>query len=571
MARQRATFPIAGGLRVSPRLCRRWKPAPRQTAVSELVRCPGDQWYCLHGAQAVAATAFVIVEFFENQRPVKVQAVPLEPVADLANVFGWVQSPPEANALRIRLVDPIAAPVKMLELHAIAERDPKCHPFANVPAPDLYQPPFPLDRIVLPGRLEALRDQLPGAEIAAPPKSLRDLAARAVGAAIVIDPAWIDALRLTMADLERVVPLCYMLVDLGSLARLLETAGVRARCLTRTDEYAPISARVEYADVATRGFALLDVFPYGCYAPPARFSARVLESTRSWKRYADETGFALLLSSQTQSESRCNDVIAASRPIGNGELIATDLPWLAAGLQGPLAAPQLTREILAALLGRPIDPWAEYWNRWDDPRIVVRDIADLARRFAPLTPVRWASQDGLTVTLGLALTPRPHGGNGDGRPRRHILLRTGRIDNLEPHNGVPAEPMMILMKMLAREVRERTAWALRYLDGVAVTWQFETAGGRRYAMLFDAPTGAAAAPASATYRIGVGPAAGAETQAANGRAAALDLELPVSAGLLGDRAHEWQRTLHAAVRGWIERARSVPSAQAPDHSPSRMP
>ncbi|GMU81227.1 MAG: hypothetical protein AMXMBFR47_10980 [Planctomycetota bacterium] len=556
MATRTASFPISGGIRLSPRLCRRWQPDPRQAGVSQPVRCAGDQWYCLHGSAAVVDSVHVIVEFLDAARALVQRAVQLEPVTDRANVFGWVQSPPDAKSVRIRLVNPAPPPVESLEFHAIAERDPKCHPFANLPRPTLYKPPFPLDRIVLPPTLESLRDGLPGVEITKPPKSLRDLAARAVGAAIVLDPEWIRSLHLSMADLERVIPLCYMIVDLESLAGLLSAAGVRTRCLTRADDHAPISARVEYADVATRGFALLDVFPYGWYSPPHRFSARVLEATRDWKRYADETGFAMLLSSQTQSEARCNDVIAASRPLGNGELVATDLPWLAAGLHGPLAAPDLTRVLLASLFARPVDDWAQYWNRWDDIRIVVRDIADLARRFSPLRPVRWASPDRSRVVLGLALEPRPHAANGDGKPRRHILLKTGRIDNLEPHTGLPAEPMMIVMKMLAREVREDTAWARRHLEGVAVTWQFETAGGQRYATLFDAPTGAIAAPPTDVYRLGVvAPSTSDLAQPAPAGDDEYDLTLPASAGFLGDRAHAWQERLNSAIRRWITLAR----------------
>lgn len=126
-------------------------------------------------------------------------------------------------------------------------------------------------------------------------------------------------------------------------------------------------------------------------------------------------------------------------------------------------------------------------------------------------------------------------------------MKTGRIDNLEPHTGLPAEPMMILMKMLAREVREETAWARRHLEGVAVTWQFETAGGLRYATLFDAPTGAIATPPTDTYRLALdAPAAGPADTTGD-----FNLTLPAGAGFLGDRAHAWQQQLNVAVRGWI--------------------
>ena len=95
----------------------------------------------------------------------------------------------------------------------------------------------------------------------------------------------------------------------------------------------------------TRGFALQDVVPYSVFdETPKTFRTRVLTANRSWKRYADDVGFATLLASETPWEERCGDVLSTARAIDGGQLMATDLPWLVAGKRG-------ARNILYPCLG----------------------------------------------------------------------------------------------------------------------------------------------------------------------------------------------------------------------------
>src|SRR6185503_356689 len=99
-----------------------------------------------------------------------------------------------------------------------------------------------------------------------------------------------------------------------TLARLARSArAADAQVAMQRSPHGLMSARVEYADVPTRGFALMDVFPFGAHTPKRGFSLRVLEANRSWKTYAGECGFALVLSSQTPSEDHCTDVLTAMR------------------------------------------------------------------------------------------------------------------------------------------------------------------------------------------------------------------------------------------------------------------
>jgi len=194
-------------------------------------------------------------------------------------------------------------------------------------------------------------------------------------------------------------------------------------------------------------------------------------------------------------------------------------------------------------LGLPIDDSQQYWNRWQDGEVVVRDIADLARRYPNVRAVRWKSETPGLSHLGLHLTVPP------GPDSRHIVLRTGRIDTLEPHNGLPPEPMMILMRWLARESSEQTEWARRALNRTAVTWQFDTADGLRYAPHFDAAGEFAdyADCRTVSLRCGEAPA--------NAVAASDSIEIPWQPGIHGDGSLELQARLTTVVRDLLDHRR----------------
>lgn len=523
---------ISGGFQSSARQQRRWR-WDGDEHVTQLVRCKPEQWYLLRADAGDATTMpSVTVEFADDDRVTAAREVSLQRLrCDNTNepLLGWVQSPAGSRWLRLRVENGHAETLREASLIAVAERDPKSHPAANIPPWSTYQPPFPILRVVLPQSLESLADALRGVrvEVVRPPKSLRELAKYAIGAACIVDPAWIDSLKLSMADLERIIPASWMIVDLPTLAMLL-TRGKLAE--TEIKEYRSrheiMSARIEYADVPTRGFGLLDVLPYGICEDGGNYSVRVMRATRSWKRYADESGFALMMSSQTPWEARCNDVIGAMRALGQGELIACDVPWLAAGLLGRPLAPRLAAHLARMLVGLRCEHWAQFWNRSDDLTLLLRDIADLARRYAPLAPLRWQSRGGMTP-LGVSLASGPEAN------RRHVVFRTGRIDAGSLHDGLPAEPMMIFMRRLSREVREQTDWAKSHLCNVTVTWQFDTQSGQKYCVAYDSAAELAARRFGSTESFIV--------RGVGSRGA--DVEIAADEGILGDGSLAFQSEL----------------------------
>ncbi|MBK8915121.1 MAG: hypothetical protein IPM64_11080 [Phycisphaerales bacterium] len=518
---------------------------------SATLRCRPEEWLCLciGGLPLEVDTPLLLAEFLESrdatvaneQRAPEFHAIVH---ADHCRRLAWVQAPAGARALRIRLIPPLVNADWELTAHGVAERDPKCHPCANVPRWSTYSPSTKLNGVVLPRELEALERLIPGTDvrIADCPPSRAALGRLVTGKAAVIPREWVLRLDLDIEHMESFARGAWILSDLETLAMLVAhsgAAGTEVATYSAVNEF--MSARNEYADTATRGMALMDCLPYGSLNADGKFSVRVLRATREWKRYAASSGFATLLSSQTAWDSRCNDVLSAGRPIGDGELLATDLPWLCAGDLGTPIAPQAAAHLLRMHLGRPIDPWTQYSCRSHEDHIVVRDAADLARRHPVLRTQRWRSDNPRVARLGLTL----------GRPDapRALILDSGRMDVREHHDGAAPEPLLILMRGLSREFSQRTAWHERMLADVRITWRFETAAGLRYATLFDAAQDLPAGAQARTILLrrderaaGSGPMVRWE-----GHGPVETLRISQRAGLFGDGSFRLQQELSEAV------------------------
>ena len=550
-----------GGLEVRSDSVRRWNWTPSGELVSNPVRCKREQWYLVRGFASngdVGAGADLNLRFIRDDEIIEERCVALSSPASAEAgeaLLGWVESPDDATHLQVRL--PITSPARRLEkltLHPVADRDPKCHPLANAPRWSVCEPRFPIDRVVLPASLESLSAHLGGLQIDVirAPRSLRKLAAAAIGAACIVDPAWISDLGFSLRDLERVAAGSWMIIDLESLATLARASGAADTKITSYEsEHEIMSARVDYADVHTRGFAMLDVLPYSTFVGRSSFGTRVLRANRSWKRYAAEAGFATLLASETPWEEKCDDVLSAARPVEQGELIATDLPWLVAGVHGRLLAPRLAEHLLRTHLAQPVGDQVQYWNSWDLSGVLLRDIGETPRRYPPLRAVRWKSGERGIASLGIVLPPIEESAR-----TRNLMIRTGRIDRRGGHDGVPPEPMAIFIKWLTREWRERTRWAVRYLKNTSVTWQFDAGDGLKYALLYDSAAGIALASADATLLVRSGDLRTFETPTRERAADPWRMMVPSDAGVYGDRSFEYQTELTTRTRRWIEQQAS---------------
>ncbi len=547
----------AGGLRDDARPLRPWRWRGRGALTSAPVRCAPDEWYIVRLRPAYAAVArrtALMARFLRHGAVLTRRCVALHarggPGAD--ELLGWVQSPARATHVEVALPAVASAPqIEELHFQDVSERDPKCHPMANTPRWAVYQPPFPLRRVILPASLYELTDLVDWAalEVIDHPVSRDKLAKRLRGAAVVLDPRWVSTLGLTWADVQQLAASAWLLVDLDTTAALLAKAGLAHTQVERhASAHGIMSARVEYADVPTRGHALQDVLPLASLDAHGGFTTRVLRANRSWKRYADGAGFATLLASETPWVEHHGDILSGALPVGRGELITTDLPWMVAGRHGRQLAPRSATHLLRMHLGAPLADHLQYWNRWDDDGVVVRDICDFARRTAPLQALRWQPTRGGVEQLGVALVP-------PGPVTEQVLLRTGRIDGADRHDGVPPEAMCIFIRWLAREVREQTDWARQHLAARVVTWQFDAAEQVKFAVNYDSALSLGDVPTRVVHlRRGgeadfVGPPRPVSTRVAREDLLTLD----VDEGLYGDGSLAFQEELTQRLRAVLER------------------
>jgi hypothetical protein len=463
---------------------------------------------------------------------------------------GWFLSPDEIGHVQVVLPSETAElDLAELTLHPVAERDPKCHPLANVPRWSTYQPPFALRELLLPEELGDLAEYVHGARVRVveQPRSKKALRELAQGRALVLGANWAEKLGLKARDLQQLAADSWVILDLAAFGRALERDGVAPiRGRRFKTEHEIMAARVEYADVATRGFAMQDVIPYGWRGSDG-FSARVLIANRAWKSYADSEGFATLLSSETPYENSCGDVLMAACSTAGGELLVTDVPWLAAEGEEHLLAPRLTRHLWRMLVGEPLEDQVIYWNRWEEADVLVRDLADAPRRYPEMQAVRWASPNPEIAHLGLSLAAT------DQPVSRHILISSGRMDHAGAHDGVPAEAMFQFCKWLAREMREQTAWVRQNLAQTRVTWQFDTVLGLRHAL--DYPSGSGIVdqpPPTGALRV----RDGRWTRATEAADAAVpfdrEVTLTVMPGVYGDGSLDYQRVLTQRLMEEIE-------------------
>lgn len=471
-----------GGLRLPRRAFRTWRWERDAALLSRPVRCLKEEWHLLRAEHRgdSALRPHVTLRYFAGDEEIERQVVLLQPSPVVeVELIGWFLTPPNATHFRVH-VGAAALCLRSIDAHPVGSRDPVCHPAANVPRWSTYDRKQKAERILLPPSLEALSDELDAAsvDVSAPPNSIAAFATSIRGCVVVLDPEWIAHKKLSWSVLSRLASEAIVIVDLESAAKLAagETQS-EIRAANYRDKHYLFSARNEYADAATRGFALQDIFPFSIVDEAGAFQMRTIRYSREWKRFADEHSIATLLSCQTPWEGRVRDVLSASMPTARGELLITDIPWLAAGRRGRLLAPRLVSHLLRMHAGCGIAEDVQYWNRWDETHIIVRDIADMTRRYAGLQPARWAASGGASV-MGITLMPR--------EAQRHLILETGRIDAREPHDGVAPEPMMIVMRVLERRLRERQAWATRYLSRCGVTWMFASASGHKYATMFPA-------------------------------------------------------------------------------------
>lgn len=537
---------VTGGLFVNGRRMLRWRwSACGGVHCSRDFRCSAEQWYVVRGVvktessetDAFAASpSDLVVRFFSGGREIARRPVALERLPRLDNRherIGWFQAPMHAESMNVEVAASIAETFDWIAFRRVVDRRACSHPIASIPSWTAYAPSMAIRSVLLPQRLAGLETFLPADMVGElpTPAALAEIEDAITGAAWILDPKWIPRLKLDWKSLVRLAARSRVLIDLDTASRLLGDAHLlRVEADERTYTHDIPGARVEYADAETRGFALMDVFPWAAVDERGRFVTRVLNGGKCWDAPARRLGFNTLLTSDAVAGGRGTQVIAAAMDVGgpergesraairieyddqevvdccgNGDtrmsrrsgqlakhptsgssgrsIVISDAPWLLAGRWGMPVAAELVAHVLRMQLGLPFESHGQYLAPTDQPELLIRDVADFARRYPPMRPVRWTNGDGGTLRLGITY-PIPPETNGVLRAASglHVLIRTGRCDG-EGGLGFPAEVMMVLMRTLWRDEKLRRTLLPR---AGRVTWQFESASGRRYASCYDA-------------------------------------------------------------------------------------
>lgn len=569
-------FP-GGGVRVSESRLRAWQWNGGANDLSEPVRCRQNQWYLVRVRASRSCDDLppgLGVRFLRATEPFPFRRIEMSPLGDesAAEMLGWVQSPNGATHVCLALQgDPAReAAYTSVELHPLDESEPGGHPCANVPRWSSYPLTTKVSRLVGPAPLARVAEWLPGVsfERVTPGRTTSLDASRLRDAAILIDRPLLRGLGLDFANLLRLAANSMVVVDLEAFAALMSRSRLRDIGLcSASDRHAVMGARNLYAAAATRGFALQDVFPYGETIGQKRFSLRGLRRCRSLKSLARELQLITLLESCTPTDPSDRAVLSAMIPAGPGALMISDVPWLAAKEDRELAAPRIMRHLLRMMFGEALAEGVQYWRASQDIGVLLRDIGDLPRRYPPLQAARWASESPGVARIGLTLaapgirnetgTTRARGSGNSPAPGA-IVIDTGRIDAADWHDGLPAEPMIIFMRWLAREAREQTNWYRESVGDRRVTWLFETAQGRQYVSQFPSAGalngGSDANGSPRLHRV--------RMRFGSGAPSTRDVHtlwLPRVKGLLGDDSLEWQAMLHHRVARLLA-SQSIPRA-----------
>lgn len=526
--RARAERATPQGGMIGPRgRVRRWRWSDDGSVCSVPVRCGGDQSYLVRASTRNGEPCELVCHFLLRSGESAWQRVGIGAGDGCHDGrLACVTTPDHCTHLSIAVPREMAGALASVQFWKADEPPTESHPLANVPRWSEYARPIVPRRVIVPAGLECIGEHVRGPAVEVDPRSAARVAAWR-GCAVVLGAEEVRRLAMGWAGLRRRAAGSIVLVSLDALGALLargmfaggvegETAAENTAgggcatsagggcatsggdCATTTAVDGRVRRRrarevrscvVEYAGWATRGFALQDAVPCCAAGGGGRFVASAWSGGRGWRRFAEEQGIIRLLSLRPDGSSRA--AVSLACPLESGAIIASDLPWLLArGLGEPVAAGNIGR-MVNAHLGGEVAEETQYWSVSESVTRVVRDVAELCRRYEPLRAIRWATTAdeplalGVTLGMGADTTGRTvlRGKAGAGG---HVVLRTGRIDLPSELGGVPAEAMMIVMKQLARRVRDGTIGWRRVQR---VTWQFEAAAGQLHAHLYASAEG----------------------------------------------------------------------------------
>lgn len=243
-----------------------------------------------------------------------------------------------------------------------------------------------------------------------------------VGDALLLPDAEPPRAVRSVASLVKLAEERIVIISLPAFAKLADPH-LKLRRIEQDDD--SICAKVVYANYATRGFALEDIFPYAWGGKKLGSCAQhQFRRTPAQKEYCRQQGLLTLLDSMCDQESTSDRPICFQCPTKRGSLFVLDIEP-AESRASTFGEPVLAIHLLLTILGRRQAPLGRYVYPQEREVTLREEIRELAVRHAGVkvhdadVPIEQVTEQLLTVgwddeTYGPPLPARPV-----------ILLRSG--------------------------------------------------------------------------------------------------------------------------------------------------
>jgi len=198
---------------------------------------------------------------------------------------------------------------------------------------------------------------------------------------------------------------------------------LKTRRLVETAE--PPHAAVHFANFLTRGFALLDAFPY--WSDPKQtgvYRQRVLRKTSACTKFCKAKGYEIILHNEGSTDASSRHPLCLFHATTGGGVVVIDLEPMVAHPTGEDES-SLAVHILFNILGLPQNSLGQFIAPGPEPADIARELDEFASRFPAFQVRKLDGEDASSAArrvevgapgeqLGVPLIPPPT-----------VLIRTG--------------------------------------------------------------------------------------------------------------------------------------------------
>ena len=394
--------------------------------------CKPDEYYRVEATVACDLEAegeerglVLTLEPLANEKPQEVLRTPaLHRSTDPVDLCACYHAPEGVRKVRLSIgVHEARGSVCVYQVRfiRILEPDDEGHALAVAPAAVALSPPLKVGSVTVCSESAGTRPItgiLAGSLGARNVHTLAPAELRAgsdVGDALLLPDAEPPRAVRSLTALTKLAEERIVIISLPAFAKLAEPH-LKLRRIEQDDD--PICAKVVYADYATRGFVLQDIFPYAWGGKTlGSFVQQQFRRTPAQKEFCRKHGLLTLLESMCDQEATSDRPICFQKPTKEGSLFVLDLEP-AEGRTSTFGTPVLALHLLLTILGKTQAPLGRYVYPQEREMTLREEIRELAVRFAGVRvhdadiPIEQVTEQLVTVawddeTYGLPLPARP--------------------------------------------------------------------------------------------------------------------------------------------------------------------